>query len=78
MTDSQKAAQNPELAEILAREKRMESLFMRLSETLDSLPEERRAIFLAKLCLLLADRLEDHAKFDDLLALAAENPRRTS
>ncbi len=49
---------------------------MHLSGTLDSLPEERQPIFLAKLCLLLADRLDDQPAFTEMVSQAVENPRR--
>jgi len=63
-------------AEMRRQDAKMERLFMHLSGTLDSLPEERQPIFLAKLCLLLADRLDDQPAFTEMVSQAVENPRR--
>jgi|GEM_PF-3068691 hypothetical protein len=63
-------------AEMRRQDAKMEQLFMHLSGTLDSLPEERQPIFLAKLCLLLADRLDDQPAFTEMVSQAVENPRR--
>lgn len=62
--------------EMRRQDAKMEALFMHLSGRLDSLPEERRPVFLAKLCLLLADRLDDEPAFAELVSKAADNPRR--
>lgn len=62
--------------EMRHQDAKMEALFMHLSGTLDGLPEERHALFLAKLCLLLADRLDDQPGFAEMVSKAAENPRR--
>jgi hypothetical protein len=63
--------------DIRRQDAKMEQLFMQLSSQLDRLPEDRRPLFLAKLCLLLADRLEDEQAFAELVSRAADNPRRT-
>ncbi len=63
-------------AEMRRQDAKIEQLFMHLSGTLDSLPEERQPIFLAKLCLLLADRLDDQPAFTEMVSQAVENPRR--
>ena len=62
--------------EMRREDARMEKLFMHLSSQLDDLPEERRPLFLAKLCLLLADRLDDEPAFAEMVSKAADNPRR--
>lgn len=63
--------------DIRRQDAKMEQLFMQLSSQLDRLPEDRRQLFLAKLCLLLADRLEDEQAFAELVSRAADNPRRS-
>lgn len=63
--------------DIRRQDAKMEQLFMQLSSQLDRLPEDRRPLFLAKLCLLLADRLEDEQAFAELVSRAADNPRRS-